>query len=127
MSEENVSGNVAGGDASQGTAGSNDLTQSIAAAVAAAVTSSLNEITNKLNALESRVKQTSANDDTNFETSVVGAYDPFDDLRRANVSRDRISVYAEQALANSIEVSHRCAMMHLDHSASLPPVAVKAA
>lgn len=111
-------------------AGSGSDLNSVLAQVAAAmsaVTNSVNEITNKLNAMESRVKQTSANDDSNFESSVVGVHDPYESLRRSDVSRDRIAVYAEQALANSIEVSHRCAMMHLDHSAALPPIAPRSA
>lgn len=99
--------------------------QVIAQAVAAAVTASLQEITNKLNSIEqnieSRVKQTSANDDTNFETSVTGVYDPFDDLRRANMSRDRVSVYAEQALANALKVADGLAMRSLDHFCATNP------
>ena len=115
--------------ATAGSGSGADVSQVLAqvAAAMSAVSNSVNEITNKLNAMESRVKQTSANDDSNFETSAVGVHDPYESLRRADVSRDRIAVYAEQALANSIEVSHRCAMMHLDHSAALPPIAPRSA
>jgi hypothetical protein len=104
---------------------SNAQVQAIAVAVGAAVTTSLNEITAKLNSLEqiveSRIKNTTTNDDTNFEASVTGAYDMFDDLRRANVSRDRIAVYAEQALANAIEIAHGVGMRSLDHFCAVNP------
>src|SRR5579863_3157275 len=109
------------GSATGGATGS-DLAQTIAQAVAAAVTTSLNEITAKLNSLSEAVKKQSANDDTNFETSVTGVHDPYDDVRRTAQARDRIAVYAEQALANCVEVAHRCALQGLDHSAALPPI-----
>jgi len=101
------------------------LTQAIAAAVASAVTTSLNEITSKLNnvaqLVESRVKQTSENDDNNFETSVVGSYDPFDDLRRANMSRDRIAVYAERSLAIMLSAGEGLLSRSLDHFCATNP------
>jgi len=108
-----------------------NIAQVIAQAVAAAVTTSMNEVTAKINqmlqSVSENVKKQSANEDTNFEASVTGAYDMFDDLRRANVSRDRIAVYAEKALANAIEVSHACSMRSLDHFGALPPIAPRSA
>ncbi|HTT78586.1 MAG TPA: hypothetical protein VMF86_02810 [Stellaceae bacterium] len=106
-----------------------NLAQIIAQAVAGAVTTSLNEITAKINQLTDSVsealKKLSVNDDNNFETTVVGAHDPYDDLRRNGVSRDRVQAYAEQALANAIKHSDALAMRSLDHFGSLPPVAAK--
>lgn len=58
----------------------------------AAVTNSINEITNKINALESRVKQTTANEDTNFEASVTGVHDPFDDVRRTGIVNNKLAL-----------------------------------
>jgi hypothetical protein len=79
-------GNVAGGTIDQG------LAQAISSAVAAAVTTSMNEITAKLNELESRIKQTSVNEDVNFEANVTGADDPYDDKRRAGIVHNKLSL-----------------------------------
>lgn len=114
-----------------GAAVGSDLTQAIANAVSAAVTASTNEITAKLNqmlqtvseSISQNTKKLSTSDDTNFETSVTGVHDPFESVRRADIARDRVQAYAEQALANSIEIAHRCALQGLDHSAALPPIA----
>ena len=84
-SAPNPSGTVSGGTTDQ------SLAQAIAAGVAAAVTTSLNEITAKLNELESRIKQTSVNDDANYEVNVVGAFDPYDDPRRTGIVNHRLS------------------------------------
>jgi len=108
-------GTVQGGTIDQ------SLAQAIAAAVGAAVTTSFNEITAKLNELESRIKQTSVNDDTNFEANVVGAYDMYDEQRRSNVSHARIAVYAEQALAHAVEASHALSMRSIDHFCATNP------
>ena len=123
---ESAAGAATGGSAAQNTGADVASTLAQVAAALAGVTTSLNEVTNKVNAIESRVKQTSANDDTNFETSVTGVHDPFDDVRRSAQARDRIAAYAEQALANCVEVAHRCALQGLDHSAALPPIAPRA-
>lgn len=101
-----------------------DLAQVIAQAVSAGVTSSLNEITAKLNQISDSVK--SVNDDRGFSSEVTGAHDIYENMRRTDVARDRIQVYAEQALANAVELAKGVGMRSLDHFGSLPPVAPKA-
>lgn len=106
-----------------------NLAQIIAQAVAGAVTTSLNELSAKLNqmldSVSEAVKKSSANDDSNFETSVTGVHDPYDDLRRNAVSRDRVQAYAELALANAVKAADGLMARSLDHFGSLPPVAAK--
>jgi hypothetical protein len=118
------------GTASGAVTGDN-LAQVIAQAVAAAVTTSLNEVTAKINqmlqSVSENVKKQSANDDTNFEASVTGAYDVFDDLRRANVSRDRIAVYAELALKQVLQHNDQIFQRSMDHFGALPPIAPRSA
>ena len=63
----------------------------------------------------------------NFQTTNQGVYDPYDDLRRANIARDRVSAYAEQALANSVEFMKMWTVRSLDHFGALPPVAPRSA
>jgi hypothetical protein len=108
-----------------------NLAQVIAQAVAAAVTTSLNEVTAKINqmlqSVSENIKKQSANDDTNFEASVTGSYDMFDDLRRANVSRDRIAVYAELALKQALEHNDSVFQRSMDHFGALPPIAPRSA
>jgi hypothetical protein len=130
--DQTTSGNVDAGSVGQGV--SLDQVQAVVLAAMAGITTSLNEITNKVNSLETRVKESTANDDTNFETSVTGVDDPFEDKRRSAVSRDRIQIYAEQALAmstqalaNAVELSHRAGLQGIDHAAALPPLAPRSA
>jgi hypothetical protein len=114
-----------------GTVTGDNLAQVIAQAVAAAVTTSMNEVTAKINqmldSVSESVKKQSANDDTNFEASVTGAYDMFDDLRRANVSRDRVAVYAELALKQALEHNDAVFQRSMDHFGALPPIAPRSA
>lgn len=126
-SETGTASNVNAAGAGAG----NDLAQAIANAVAAGVSTSLDQVTAKLNQLAQSInesisqntKKLSTSDDTNFETSVTGVHDPFESLRRADIARDRVMVYAEQALANCVELAHRCGLQGLDHNAALPPIA----
>jgi hypothetical protein len=115
--------------------GSN-LAQVIAQAVAAGVTASLNEITAKVNQLQQSIsealKKESTNSDTNFETTVTGAHDLYESLRRADLARDRVGSYAELALsqalqanANAIEIAKAIGARSCDHFSSLPPVSAK--
>jgi hypothetical protein len=117
------------GNTATGAVTGDNLAQIIAQAVAGAVTTSLNELTAKLNqmmdSVSEAVKKTSANDDSNFETSVTGVHDPYDDLRRNAVSRDRVQAYAELALANAVKAADGLMARSLDHFGSLPPVSAK--
>lgn len=109
-----------------GTVDGSNLAQVVAQAVAAAVTSSMNEITAKLNQLSDSVseniKKQSANDDTNFETSVTGAHDPYDEVRRSYAERDRLNVVALQALTKMVENGDALMKRSIDHFSALPPV-----
>ena len=113
-----TTGAIAAGNAGQLNA--SDLAGVIAQAVSAGVTSSLNEITNKLNTLqqsiESRVKQTSANDDNNFETSVVGADDPFENKRRDRLAYDGLIAFAMAQATVAAENTNLIVKQHLRHN-----------
>jgi hypothetical protein len=102
-----------------GTVTGDNLAQVVAQAVAAAVTSSLNEISAKFNqmldSLSERVKQTSANEDTNFEASVVGASDPFENDRRGRLWYDQVQQVALRALSNAVETDNMVSKQAVRH------------
>lgn len=108
------------------TDGSN-LAQVIAQAVAASVTASLSEITAKMNQLSDSVseniKKQSTNQDSNFETSVTGVNDPYDEVRRSYAERDRLAVVSLQALTKMVENGDALMKRALDHYSCLPPLA----
>lgn len=88
------------------------MAQTIAQAVAAAVTSSVNELTaqfnQKFDSLSETVNKTvgAANTDNNFETSVVGAHDPFESHRRDRSHYDTLNQFSVQALQNAVETAN---------------------
>ena len=118
VTSENATGSAASGSAGQQTA--NDLASVIAQGVAAAVTASLQELTNKLNTIqqsvESRVKQTSANEDANFETSVVGVDDPYENKRRDRLAYDGLITFAMAQAAVAAENTNLIVKQHLRHA-----------
>ena len=118
VTSENATGAAASGSAGQQTG--NDLASIIAQGVAAAVTASLQELTNKLNtiqqSIESRVKQTSANEDANFETSVVGVDDPYENKRRDRLAYDGLITFAMAQAAVAAENTNLIVKQHLRHA-----------
>ena len=118
VTSENATGAAASGSAGQQTA--NDLASVIAQGVAAAVTASLQELTNRLNtiqqSIESRVKQTSANEDANFETSVVGVDDPYENKRRDRLAYDQTIAFLMAQAAMAGENANLILKQHLRHA-----------
>ena len=118
VTSESTTGAAASGSTGQQTA--NDLASVIAQGVAAAVTASLQELTNKLNtiqqSIESRVKQTSANEDANFETSVVGVDDPYENKRRDRLAYDGLITFAMAQAAVAAENTNLIVKQHLRHA-----------
>lgn len=101
-----------------------DVLGQVAAAMAA-VSTSVNEITNKLNAIEGRIKQTSVNDDNNFETTVVGAHDPYDDIRRTSIINHKLSVSmaenADALMKEYLKYTSGVWARSLDHFCAMNP------
>lgn len=115
---EAANGSAASGSTGQGTGG--DLVQAIAQAVAAAVTTSVNELTNKLNTLqqsiESRVKQTGTNEDNNFESSVVGIDDPYENKRRDRLAYDGMQAMLAGMATMTLENANLILKQQLRHA-----------
>ncbi len=75
--------------------------------------------------MAANIKKQSEADDRSLSTEITGAYDVYENMRRTDVSRDRVQVQAELALANAVELSKALGVRSLDHFSSLPPVASK--
>lgn len=104
------SANTSQGTTAQNAGGAVD--QALVAAIAAAVQTKIDQLTgnwnDRLNSLESRLKQTTIDDDIATEISEIGSGDPMDRAERQRNSRDRNDFYRDAL--QSITVSYLASM-----------------
>lgn len=112
---EQVQGTTAGGTGDQA------LAQTITAGVLAGVTPIFDRIAKFLDVVETRVKQTTIDDDIAVEAADIGVGDPYDRAERQRNSRDRNDFYRDALQAVTVGFMRTVAAREADrYSASEP-------